>query len=284
MKLNALTRPVQRAVQHVAKDLRSAERAVQRATEDVFESVRGIGKTVYRTDDAKFDGAFVGAKGEVFPPGTPLSSLPAAVPTKGVSQSTTFVYVNGMGIERDRQAKELQLIADQTGARVVGLHNGTSGWAGDFPQALGDKLDQGRNPAVDALEKLVLQELDAGRPVHLLAHSHGALITSRALTHVRRMLEARGLSPSAVNAKLGKVQVETFGGAASSYPDGPRYVHYVNRADIQSAIYGMGPDGDPRRRNAGAGAQFRSFSAPALSPVVTHDFPGTYLPHRAAFQ
>jgi hypothetical protein len=244
-------------------------------------------KNLHRTDDDRFDGHLVSPDKRSFAPGTPLSEVPAAEPRGGPLEPTTILYVNGMNSTKDSHATDLQKIADRlqkiadrTGARVVGLHNATSGLVGDFVQAFNDRFDRGDNPAVGSTVSTVLAELEAGRPVHLMAYSHGTLIVSRALSHVREALSRRGLTPSQIDDRLANVEVETFAGSASAYPDGPRYRHYINTADLQSAVYGLGFGWDPRRQNAGRDAEFVEFNSPDLNPLVTHDLLRTYLPHR----
>lgn len=227
-----------------------------------------------------FDGFFVGAGGRAYPPGTPLREVPPVVPRGGVRSDETFIYVNGISTTREGQSVSLQLIADSTGGRVVGLHNATEGAFLDIIQSAGDTLDVGRNPAVDALADAVYEEVRAGRTVHLLAHSQGALITSRALQDVRsRLLLEDGLSRRAAGALLGRVRVETFGGAAGAYPDGPRYVHYVNRLDPVPTLFGLGPVAN-RLVAPGRGAVVRRFT----EREDAHGFNETYLPRRVPFE
>lgn len=194
-----------------------------------------------------------------------------------------MLYVNGMFVEVPRQAAQQRALAKGLGAPVVGVHNASDGYLRDYTQATLDKLDLGKNPAVDTLSQVVLSQLRAGKPVHLVAHSHGALITSRALLDVRQALQRSGVRGAALDATLARVKVETFGGAASQYPDGPQYVHYFNTRDGQAGVYGMGAEGDPRNRQAGAGAVFVRFRGSTRNLEKAHDLLGEYLPHRLPF-
>jgi hypothetical protein len=233
-----------------------------------------------RGADREFDGLFVGAGGRTFSPSTPLSQVPAVLPSDGRAPAETIVYVNGISTTKDGQFGSLQRIADRTGARVVGVHNATQGGFVDVIQSAGDTLDVGRNPAVDTLADTVYAEIKAGRNVHLMAHSQGALITSRALTDVYQRLRVEdGLSRRAAERLLGRVEVETFGGAAGSYPDGPRYVHYVNRRDAVPDLFGLGPVANPLVR-PGRGAVVHRFG----EGHNAHGFEQTYLPRRVPFE
>lgn len=233
-----------------------------------------------RGADTQYDGHFVGAGGRTFRPSTPLSEIPPVLPSAGRDNGQTVVYVNGISTTKDGQFSSLREIADRTGARVVGLHNATSGAFADIIQSAGDTLDVGRNPAVDALASTVYDEAAAGRTVNLMAHSQGALITSRALQDVRnRLLVEDGLTRAEAEAVLSRVRVETFGGAAGSYPDGPRYVHYVNRLDPVSTLFGLGPLANPLVR-PGRGAVVHRFG----ERENAHGFDETYLPRRVPFE
>ena len=233
-----------------------------------------------RGSDRDFDGLFVGAGGRTFDPSTPLAEIPGVLPSDGRAPAETVVYVNGISTTKDGQFGSLRQIADRTGARVVGIHNATQGGVVDVIQSAGDTLDIGHNPAVDTLADTVYEEITAGRTVHLMAHSQGALITSRALSDVYQRLRVEdGLTRREAERLLSRVEVETFGGAAGSYPDGPRYVHYVNRLDAVPGLFGLGPFASPLVR-PGRGAVVRRFN----EGQNAHGFEQTYLPRRVPFE
>lgn len=232
--------------------------------------------------DKQFDGHLVGAGGQTFPPDTALADIPAVTPARGPRNNETLIYVNGIQTDVAGQSASLQAIADQTGSRVIGVHNATGTFIGDVLQSLGDKLDIGRNPAVDTLADTVYNELRAGREVHLMAHSQGAIITSRALTDVKnRLMLEDGLSREQAENLLNNVRVETFGGAARRYPDGPQYVHYVNRNDGVPQSFGLRSWLNPFA-HAGRDAVTHYFREGR--PVVSHGFEEFYLPERVPFE
>ncbi len=236
--------------------------------------------------DRAYDGTFVGQNGKAYASDTPLSEVPGVLPkglAPGAEPKETILYVNGIQTSKDAQAQSLQSIADQTGARVVGIHNATQGMGKDLLQCVSDKMGVGRNPAVDQLTDVVLAKLEAGESVHLMAHSQGGLITSRALRQVSQKLAAQGLSPAEIQTKLGLIHAETFGAAAYSYPDGPKYEHYVNQADPVPRMAGLGGSGRRDGKRAGSGAtvhRFRDNQSSRGDWFGSHDF-DLYLEHRA---
>lgn len=233
-----------------------------------------------KVDDRRFDGHFVGNNGTTYAPDTPLSEIDAVTPRNGVTNDRTIVHVNGINTDVAGQLSSLQAIADQTGSRVIGVHNATAGGLRDVVQSLGDKVDIGNNPAVDSLADTIYNELKAGRQVDLMAHSQGAIITSRALTDVRNRLQLEdGLSRRGAENLLGNVRAETFGGASRRFPDGPQYVHYVNRRDFVPMAFGLRNFLNPFA-DAGRGAVTHYFSD-RNSP---HSFNSTYLNQRVPFE
>lgn len=205
-----------------------------------------------------YDGQLIGGDGNAYPAGTPLTDVPPTRPQHGPGKGT-LIFVNGMGESRGSNKNQLQTMANGTGMNVVGVYNATEGSVKDLIQAAGDKLDLGKNACVDALADLVYSKLKSGEAVRIAGHSQGALITSRALSDVKnRLMLEDGLSEAEATAKLAKIGVETFGGAAGKYPDGPRYVHYVNRSDFVPMALGVGRPGS----TPGKGARVVTFGFP----------------------
>ncbi|ATB34934.1 hypothetical protein CYFUS_000346 [Cystobacter fuscus] len=241
---------------------------------------------IFGGGDKKYDGVLVGAKGATFPPGTPLNQVPGVTPRNNAQPTETLLYVNGINNNKDTQFASMQKLADRTGAKVIGVHNATEGMIADLAQCVNDKLDKGKNPAVDTMADTVYSELKAGRGVHLMAHSQGALVTSRALNDVANRLRIEdGLSSAQVEKAMSKIKVETFGGAAAHFPDGPQYVHYVNKNDIVPTWFGQGDgDGvDEWARDGGKGAVIRRFEQ-GSGIDGTHSFDNVYLQQRVPFE
>jgi hypothetical protein len=226
--------------------------------------------------ETSFDGQLVGADGVGHPASTPLSEIAPVRPNNGKTPTgETVVYVNGVSSELSNSLAEAQQLANTTGECVINLHNATNGVMGDLLQCVGDYFEKGQNPAVDALTDLLYQHLKDGQPLHLVAHSQGTMITSRALTNAKLLLQRDGLTEQQAEAKMHSLQIETFASAAPSFPDGPRYVHYLDDADPVARL-GLDHPGT----HAGAGAVIHRYDTGFdwLHPLGAHNI-GNYLEH-----
>ena len=236
--------------------------------------------------DSAFDGKLVGAHGQTFEPGTPLSDIPGVTPKFFNDTATTEIYTNGIETTLQGQGAEMQALADSTGAKVVGIHNATDGLVTDLAQCLTDKADIGTNKAVDSLADTVYSELKQGHDVHMVGYSQGGLDTARALFHVQQRLEAEdGMSPGQAEQAMSHIKAETFGAASFKYPDGPQYVHYVNNADAVPTLTGLGGSIDPLEfaKQAGKGAVIHRYTDATPDIIANHMLASQYLNHRVPF-
>ena len=245
--------------------------------------------------DQFYDGTFIGASGRAYSATTPINQIPAVTPRDGRTPNGKIIFVNGIQTPKDVQAQSLQSIADKTGAAVIGIHNSTdgllspTGFIGDVIQVLKDKADLGKNPAVDTLANAIYDAAKKGEPLSVMAHSQGALIASRAVGDAYKRLRIEdGLSASAAKKRLNTIQIETFGGAARSYPDGPQYVHYINNDDAVPMALGLGVgiQGLDPTYHPGSGAVIHRFTDFRLNPILAHDpiFNDAYLSRRVPFE
>jgi hypothetical protein len=182
------------------------------------------------------DGAIIGAGG---PCGCkPIGKDgPPVTPPGCVNKATLkkIVFVNGIKNSADNHCESLQAIAKKRCAAVRGVYNKSDGIAKDLWQCLKDKMGIGDNPANDKLGSIIQDHVTSGEPLEIMAHSQGALITSRALGDVANQAAANGVS-----ANLSQITVNTYGGAAWTYPAGPMYTHTVNIFDPVPQLAGKG--------------------------------------------
>lgn len=216
-------------------------------------------------------------------------AVPAQSPcctAKRAGQPTRdIVYVNGINTNQADHCETLNQIAAQTCGRVVGVYNATEGMSADAMQTGQDRrlikaassgksipTQDGRNPAVDTLSKTISQELRAGRPPEIWAHSQGGAVTSLSLFQARNDRAIATGNPD----PLAGVKIKSFGAAAPTWPDGPGYEHYVHVNDATPSLFGLGhgPAGDAA--NAGAGAKVIRFAGdPAGGPFTRPDLDWT---------
>jgi hypothetical protein len=196
-------------------------------------AARGAAKVKAAKDaiDKKLDGWLVGPKGVTMPPGTPLQAMAKVQPENGKA-SGIGIFVNGVMTPAAKQSEGLQELANITGKEMIGVHNATSGLAWDVESVVTQKLGLGGKEKPTAqLSASILEALDKKVPISLYAHSQGAIVLSDALGRVQDTLKKRGMSQAQAEEAMNHINVETFATAASKFPDGPVYVHYVNDAD-----------------------------------------------------
>lgn len=242
--------------------------------------------------NSAYDGAWLGAQACLYDPAHhALDDVPPVTdPRTFDPQAPLLVYVNGANHRVDWTLPELHLLAQQTGGPVVAVYNATEG--GRVFDAIHDARQGAASPPVKTLSDAIVARVSAGREIHLKANSQGAIHLSHALVAVRTGLAQR-MRPDEVTAALDRICVETAGGAASRWIDGPRYVHYVNRRDPVPRRAGVLSAG----AHPGAGAviaTFSDFDADPLEPryrfvgplsrrfVGVHGF-GIYHRHRRPF-
>jgi hypothetical protein len=278
-----------------------APRQIGQVTPGFFADDASVIQNGGHADDRYFDGAVIGAGGRVYAPGTDARVVAPIRPNNGRTPTNeTIYYVNGIQNNAAFQAGSAQNIANATGANVVAIHNSTGGpgggMAADLGQCFNDKIGlRDNNPATQALANQILRDVEAGRPVHVMAHSQGALVTSGALNEVKTEL-IREHGAQRADELLKNIKVETFGGAASTYPYGPRYVHYVNRYDPVAMAVGLGGQSGPQGPGSLSPAQVAHAGGDraALHYIEgdardhgdlfsAHDFNQGYLSHRQEF-
>lgn len=293
--LGSVNSPKNKIQKEVLQESETAGNFAENTTENlsgIFASPTGLstalnpftlwGQKEETLSDKRFDGHFIGANGQIFAPDSSVYEIPAVNPSGGVCNNETLIYVNGSHTNVAGQTNGLQTIADNTGSRVIGVHNATRGFGTDVLQNFGEKLDIGNNPAVDTLADTFYKELHSRREVHLLTHSQGALVASRALQDVKnRLMLEDGKSRHEAETLMNNIKVETFGGAARRYTDGAQYVHYVKSDDFVPKACGLRSWLNPFAHE-GRDAVTHYFRDG--KPLISHEFEKFYLPARIPFE
>jgi hypothetical protein len=122
------------------------------------------------------------------------------------------IYVNGIGTPMMSHAYTVKLLAYVSGCGVVGIYNQSGDGTDtnifyDLVQCLGDKTGLSNNPATKTMAKAVFDGCVSGVYVNIVAHSQGAIITSRALRQaIGMLLDRYGRMNSKVNALFQEVE------------------------------------------------------------------------------
>lgn len=269
--------------------IRPLEADLNRLTgKNTTAKTKAVGPLPPGQKDTAYDGALVGANGQAYSANTPLASVPPVLPRSGTPGKETILFVNGVSTAKDKEAAEMQALADKTGEPVIGVHNATQGALKDYAQTIEDRADFGKNPAVDSMADLVYSKIKNGEPVRIAGYSQGGLICSRALEHVENRLQLEdGLTAAQAKQRMGLVTCETFASAASRYPDGPHYVEYINRHDpvqlFSFRAFGEDPGNPLVHKGAGAITHAFSTSLSSAANLKAHGL-DTYLAHYVPFQ
>jgi hypothetical protein len=149
------------------------------------------------------DGEFTGSYGPVsaqsppgaikgYDPNTYFWEVLGVTPKVGerhpatLSLNKRIVYINGIGTPMSAHAYTVKLISVVSGAAVIGIYNQSGDGTDtniifDLVQCLGDKSGLSNNPATKTLAKAVFDSCVSGVYLNIVAHSQGAIITSRGL-------------------------------------------------------------------------------------------------------
>ncbi|MBX7113243.1 MAG: hypothetical protein K1X64_02830 [Myxococcaceae bacterium] len=193
-----------------------------------------------RTKETQTDGAWIDANGIGLPYPLSNGSLTPVRPAYPSSE-TVAVFVNGILFSADQHFKSLQEVADATGFPVIGLHNATSSLFEDLIETVRQKLGYAtKDPSVRALTEYLTTGLETKKEMVLIAHSQGALVISLALQNVVDAMRKKGMTDTQIESRLKAVRVETYGGVARGFPNGPHYRHFVNRQDALPKLIGPG--------------------------------------------
>jgi hypothetical protein len=205
-----------------------------------------------------YDGYFVGANGCLYDPNQfSVEQVPPVITGK-LEVHQPLVYVNGAEHRVKWSLAEIYLLAHDLKAPVIGVYNGTLG--GRIPDFFLRSLFPGQ--VNNTLHQVLMDALTQHKPLWLRANSQGAAELAQALYAVRHQLE-QVLAADRVDKIMSLFQVETAGSASPDFPDGPRYVHYVNLQDPVSKYIGILKTAS----HPGRGAVIACFDAKDPAPI-----------------
>jgi hypothetical protein len=204
-----------------------------------------------RKQDMRYDGAIVGSSQQgsthdVTPWSnkTDWTHVPGVKPNNGKNTESKILYVNGMTTGLLGQGKGMQQISNRTGHEVVGVHNGAQpgklGGLKDLWECTKDKMNIGGSstPRMQ-MTRNILQHLEQNyktgqhKPLDIIAHSQGCIITGEALRDVRTQFKDAhpGMTPNECRQWMNDIYVQTAGSGECKFPKGPHYLHHINIKD-----------------------------------------------------
>ncbi len=228
--------------------------------------------------DVKHDGFYIGGAATLYTPGSSVNEVAPISPNNGKPVSEKVILVNGIMTNAHLETEDAQALAN-TGREVVALHNSTRGIFRDLGQCLIDAFDVGLNPPVDTLSRAFSEAIRNKKPLHVIAHSQGAVVTARALADAKnRLMLQQRLTPTQAAEAMGVLTITTIGGFGRNYVDGPKYTHVVNLFDVVPTVFGVkGPFSKP-----GAGAKIVTFTE-LNKPARMPEFDESYQQYFARF-
>jgi hypothetical protein len=243
-----------------------------------------------------YDGFFIGAGGCFYDPAnTDIKDVPPLLGPLGDNGQRIW-DVNGGETTRIEASYQMLSIAISTDTPVIGIYNASSdsGKLITSPQDIAKGYVLRNTPSIRSIATQLLLALDRGETdtVLLRGGSQGPVLMSRALQQVRQELAKRFHTQAEVNQAMAPLRVETHGSTARDFPDGPRYVHYLNLLDPAAQALGvLAPGGHPGQH--AVVVVFASVTPPledefkTLKPVeqvlLRLHGEGNYLDHRVPF-
>lgn len=220
------------------------------------------GEVLDTRKDRFLDGFLLGGDGLAYPPSTPLAQVPPVLPNNGKPANATVLFINGIMTDAALHQAHLQELAN-TGVKAIGIHNATRGMVLDLLQCVGQKLNLGNadDASIETAARVIHAAVRKGEPLSLIGHSQGALVLAAAIDQVKsRLILEDGMTKAQALQVLAAIKVETIGGAAAQFPDGPAYTHHVNTNDLIPLLTGVGLDRYNPLGHVGTGAVVRTFS------------------------
>ncbi|MBL4606378.1 MAG: hypothetical protein JKY01_00925 [Pseudomonadales bacterium] len=181
------------------------------------------------TPDIEMDGFFMGARACLYDPEFVSSDeVPVIGSDYGFSGSPIFV-INGANTTAEHNDVRLRSIAIIKKRPVIGIFNAPTF---NVVHELFKFVDKNNKPAM-TLRREAFRRISGGRRISVVGMSQSGFMVGRGLAQLSKDLHALYPFNFLRRRKLLKmVDVETLGAIGIYYPNGPNYVHYVNKRDI----------------------------------------------------
>ncbi|MES1993656.1 MAG: hypothetical protein V4457_08745 [Pseudomonadota bacterium] len=186
--------------------------------------------------------------------------VPAFRGSRAPENGPIMFYINGANGSPWVTSVNIAALVERSQIAVVGIFYYTTQLdAVDFTP----RVPSG--PAVRTLKGVIDTSLARGEPLHIRADSAGTAVVSEAISHVSEDLKRYSRHHRDWRQPLDLLRVETDGALVKSFPDGPRYVHYVNKRDL---IPKLGIDRSSAHPGSGAVmAVFSERELPSLTEI-----------------
>lgn len=153
--------------------------------------------------------------------------VPAFRGSRAPKDGPIMFYINGANGSPWVTSVNIAALVERSQIAVVGIfYYTTQRDAADFTP----RIPSG--PAVRTLKGIIQTSLERSEPLHIRAATAGTAVVSEAITQVTDDLKQYSRQPGDWLQPLDLLRVETVGALVKSFPDGPRYIHYVNKRDL----------------------------------------------------
>lgn len=225
----------------------------------------------YGTPDVDMDGFFIGANGCLYDPDFVLSDdVPVVGGEYDIGQDPLFV-INGANTKSLHVDVRMRSIAMIKKRPVIGIFN--SPYGNKLEESL--KFIDSKNKAVMTVRSEAYRRVTNGRRFAVFGMSQSGFMVGRGLTGLSSdLFSAFPLRYLYRQKLLGLVDAETAGTIGLHYPDGPNYVHYVNKRDIIPFLAGvMAPGAQPGRGSVIATFYYQNENC-FLGRLPLEEYPG----------
>ena len=182
-------------------------------------------------EDALYDGFLLGAGGCLYDPKLyTIDDVPPVEPEGGRATDIAGGFINGAWEDSVKSLSNLQVIANNSGRPMVGIRNAARTSVGEVAELAPF------SKSVRTIADNIMHRINDGKRIRIWSTSQGTYYAARSVAVAK--FRTRSLSFKERKAKLDLIEMITAGAIAKFWPNGPRYVHYVNKQDLLPYIIG----------------------------------------------